>query len=502
MRLEDVTAEIRPRGRWESIDLGCALIRENFGKVMLSWLITVVPLWFVIICLWQFFPWHEWRPWLAMLTCWWLLPVCDRVPLFVISRALFGEDVRLREVFKAWPRMIFRRSVNVLTLSRFSPNRGLAQPVLELEGLKAQAYRNRVNLLARNGGEGATQAILIGWVLILASMFSLMFVYFSLLSLFGDNVVIEEFWVKHVLASEAAFIPEPYVWVIATLYLLSVTMIEPFFVGAGFAMYINSRTITEGWDIELAFKRMSERVKSVGLSVGSRIASLLLVGMSFLLMTGSGICREKNERLEKVMADESFTIQTQEYKVPVNHSSSDSSDISGSDLGVSGIGALGNLLFWLVIAAAIGGIVWLIYQNRHVFSGGRFVREQVNAPKIKTLMGMEVTLESLPDDIVAAARDAWRVREYQQAMSLLYRGAIAWLVNYGHVDINESDTERDCEMAVQKSQPENRALYFSKLTMAWIKLAYGKVNPSEDDFHQLCEGWLFSGKPVERQEVA
>lgn len=175
MRLEDVTAEIRPRGRWESIDLGCALVRENFGKVMLSWLVTVVPLWFVIICAYQLWPWPEGRPWLALLTCWWLLPVCDRVPLFVISRALFGEDVRLREVFKAFPRMLFKRSIRVLTIERFSPGRGLAQPVLELEGLKGTAYRSRVNLLARNGGEGATQAILISLVLILATMFSALF---------------------------------------------------------------------------------------------------------------------------------------------------------------------------------------------------------------------------------------------------------------------------------------------------------------------------------------
>lgn len=500
MRLEDVTAEIRPRGRWESIDLGCALIRENFGKVMLAWMITVVPLWFGIICLCQFWPWPEGRPWLALLICWWLLPVCDRVPLFVISRALFGEDVKLREVFKAWPRMIFRRSLGMLSIARFSPNRGLSQPVLELEGLKGQAYRNRVNLLARNGGEGATQAILIGWVLILASMFSLLFIYGSLMSLFGDSVVVEEFWVKHVLSSEAAFIPEPYMWVAVTLYLLSVSLIEPFFVGAGFAMYINSRTITEGWDIELAFKRMSERVKDLGMKVGSRIASMLLIGISFLMMSGSGLCEEKNERLEKVMADESFTVHTKEYKVPVSNKDHDSSSLP--DANWSGIGALGNILLWLVIAAAVAGIVWLIYENRHVFGGNRNVREQLNAPKIKTLMGMEVTLESLPDDIVAAARDAWRVGEYQQAMSLLYRGAIAWLVNYGHVPICESDTERDCEVAVKKTQPENLAIYFSKLTLAWIKLAYGKINPSEDEFHQLCESWLFSGKPVERKELA
>ena len=500
MRLEDVTAEIRPRGRWESIDLGCALVRENFGKVLMSWIVTVVPLWFLVISVYQLWPWPEGRPWMALLTCWWLLPVCDRVPLFVISRALFGEDVKLREVFKAWPRMLFKRSIKLLTLERFSPGRGLAQPVLELEGLKGSAYRSRVNLLARNGGEGATQAILISWVLVLCSMFSAWFIYLSFMGLFGDNVEIEEFWVKHVLATEASFVPAYYIWVLLGLYLMSVTLIQPFFVGAGFAMYINSRTITEGWDIELAFKRMSERVSSSGLGIGSKIASLLIAGASFLMLGGNALSQEKNERLEKVVADERFTIHTEEYE---HYVSDDHVDLPDGDIpDMSGFAVIGNLLFWVILGVAIAGIVWLIYQNRHVFSGGKSIASQANAPSIKTVMGMEVTLESLPDDVVKAAHEAWRLGEHQKALSLLYRGSIAWLVNYGQVQIGEGDTERDCELAVEKAQAGDKARYFSRLTIAWVRLAYGKIKPSEDEFHSLCRDWMFSSKPVERLGAA
>ena len=43
MRLEDLTVALRPRQPWEAVDLGCAMTRRDYGRVMLLWLITVVP---------------------------------------------------------------------------------------------------------------------------------------------------------------------------------------------------------------------------------------------------------------------------------------------------------------------------------------------------------------------------------------------------------------------------------------------------------------------------
>ncbi len=38
-------------------------------------------------------------------------------------------------------------------------------------------------------------------------------------------------------------------------YVIAVLIIEPFFVAAGFAMYLNRRAELEAWDIEQEFKR-------------------------------------------------------------------------------------------------------------------------------------------------------------------------------------------------------------------------------------------------------
>ena len=45
----------------------------------------------------------------------------------------------------------------------------------------------------------------------------------------------------------------------AIVYALVILALEPFYVAAGFALYLNRRTLLEGWDIELALRRIAER---------------------------------------------------------------------------------------------------------------------------------------------------------------------------------------------------------------------------------------------------
>ncbi|MEO1856937.1 MAG: hypothetical protein ABGY95_06180, partial [Rubritalea sp.] len=465
MKLEKVTAEIRPRGRWESIDLGCALVRENYGKVMNAWFVTVVPLWFCIIALSQFWPWAEGRPWIAGLLCIWILPICDRIPLFVLSRRLFGEDSTIKDLLKALPSMFFRRFFVTLFMGPLNLARGLSQPVMELEGLKGKAYSQRVSLLSRNGGEGASQAAMVSLVLVLASMFSMLFVFFSLLGLFGDSIVIEEFWVDHVLDSDADFMPIPYVWIMVGLMLSAVTLVEPFYVGAGFSMYINSRTITEGWDIELAFKRMSERVNCVLKTTGKSLLMTLVTLLCFSLSHPP--LEASNDRLDKVMANEDFEIRSEIVQVPKK---SGNPSLGSGGLALFGaLGVVSTILFWGILIALIIGVCWLIHTNMHVFRGtGR--ANLASPPTVRSVMGMDVTPESLPKDIVAAAKAAWDARNHQLALSYLYRGSISWTINEMAVEIEEADTENDCVLRVQQAGQQAVTDYFSGLTKHWVNL--------------------------------
>jgi hypothetical protein len=105
-------------------------------------------------------------------------------------------------------------------------------------------------------------------------------------------------------------------------------------------------------------------------------------------------------------------------------------------------------------------------------------------------MGMAVAPESLPADIPGAAMDLWRVGRRQEAMSLLYRGAISKLIATDGVEIAESDTESDCLRRVTV-EAAGRAGYFGGLTEAWMRLAYGRSAPPDEAMRDLCERWPF-----------
>ncbi len=485
MQLEKVTAEIRPRGRWESIDLGCALVRANYGKVMSAWLLTAVPLWFIIVSLCQLISNAEVGAWLAGVLCLWVVPFCDRIPLWVLSRRLFGDDPSCMDVLKSLPGLWSKRLLLTVLCGPLDLGRGLSQPVMQLEGLKGKAYKHRVRVLARNGGEGASQASMIGLVLVLATMFSMLFVFFTTVGLFGDEILIEEFWVDHVLGSDAVFMPAPYVWILVGLMLSAITVIEPFCVGAGFAIYINSRTVTEGWDIELAFKRMSERVNGMMQTAGKVLTLVIAAGLCI------GEACASNERLERVMADGDFEVHTEVIEVPVDRERWSWWDI-GDGWQLEGLGAIANVIFYLIVASLVAGLIWLIHSNRHIFSGAAIAQDGGrSSARVRSVMGMVVSPESLPDDIAKAAREAWDTGEHHLAMSLLYRGSISALIHQDEVVIESSDTESDCLRAVLGHVADARGQYFSRLTQAWMRLAYGNMLPSDSAADEMIGAWPF-----------
>ena len=75
---------------------------------------------------------------------------------------------------------------------------------------------------------------------------------------------------------------DPPVWALIAfnaLDWLAVAFIEPFYVGAGFGLYLNRRTQLEAWDLEIAFRRMRKRLEAVGTSVLLALALCLPMAM-------------------------------------------------------------------------------------------------------------------------------------------------------------------------------------------------------------------------------
>src|SRR5690606_2264201 len=81
MRPEDLQVNLRPRSPWEAMELGTALLRRHAAAVWRPWLLAMLASLAVSVAVALLLG----RPWLALLLCWWLKPVVERVPLYALS---------------------------------------------------------------------------------------------------------------------------------------------------------------------------------------------------------------------------------------------------------------------------------------------------------------------------------------------------------------------------------------------------------------------------------
>jgi hypothetical protein len=475
MRLEDMTVVLRPRQPWEAVDLGCAMVRRDFGRLFLLWASTVFPLWVLVCVLMRSSP--EWIP----LVVWWLKPLYDRVPLFFLSRAAFGVRPGFMETWKEWPRLWLTNFLPALLWRRFSFIRSFTMPAQMLEGLRGSAANRRVKTLAMDGGGSGFSLSYAFSKIELVAWIGLMWGTFDLLP---EAAQPDWSGLFDALDFENT-IPDAFLWWGAACHMVIVSLVEPFYVGAGFALYLNCRTRIEGWDVELAFRRMATRLTSAAAALA---IGLLMIGGASPVRAAEG--DDAAKVVQELLKDPDFEVhklKTKEW-VPDGLDLPDAPDVPRLDF----LGVIGELLFWLLIAGLVVWLVIYLVNNRHMFISRGGSRTPVKVPKV--LMGMNITRESLPDDIVAAARAAWAAGDFKEALSLLYRGSLSWLVTRRRVPITDSDTEEDCLVHVLQAGEKTEANYFKQLTGAWVQVAYAVLPVSGDEMNALCDQWPFVEK--------
>jgi hypothetical protein len=257
MKLDTLTVELRPRSSWEAMELGTALVRRHASAIWIPWLIVTGT----VFALLNLAAWAIGQVWLAWLLMWWLRPVFDRIPMYVLSRAVFGTVPRVADTLRAQLRWGWKPMLGHLTWRRFSPMRAAMLPVDLLEGTDAARLAGRRRVIGGGVGGPAvllTVACLHFWLALQMSLV-LLVVMFIPNELLGE--VAREAW--------AALETDPPTWALIALIAadwLAITFIEPFFVGAGFGLYLNRRTQLEAWDLEIAFRRMRKRLEALGTS--------------------------------------------------------------------------------------------------------------------------------------------------------------------------------------------------------------------------------------------
>ena len=258
MKLETLTVELRPRSSWEAMELGAALVRRHAAAIWTPWLLVTGAV-FVVLNL---AAWAVGQIWLAWVLMWWLRPVFDRIPQYVLSRAVFGSVPGTAETLRAQLHWGWKPMLGHLTWRRFSPFRAAMLPIDLLEGADPARLSERRRVIG--GGVGGPAVLLT--LACLNFLIALVLSAVLLVTLFVPNELLPE----AARAAWATLTEDPPVWALIAfnaLDWLAVAFIEPFYVGAGFGLYLNRRTQLEAWDLEIAFRRMRKRLEAVGTSV-------------------------------------------------------------------------------------------------------------------------------------------------------------------------------------------------------------------------------------------
>ncbi len=242
MRVDAFAIRLRPRANFEAADLGVRLCQTAARSVFPCYFAVLVPV--TALALASF----EIAAWLPILVLWWAKPWLDRTILFALSRAAFGQPTRPADVWREQRTVWWGQLFLTLTWRRLSPWRSFTQPVYQLEGLHGTELRARVRQI-RSGRARAGTGI--------SSAFgfaetSLLMALISLLGWFapqgtGQSLVSQILTSSHVMT-----------WldfVCSAGYAMTIAFVEPFYVAAGFALYLNRRAELEAWDIEQEFRR-------------------------------------------------------------------------------------------------------------------------------------------------------------------------------------------------------------------------------------------------------
>lgn len=526
MRIEQLTAAVRPRSGWEAMDLGLRLLQQHASAVYRPWFLVLLPFTaLLILACWV-------NPVWAGVALWWFKPLFGRLVLVVLGAAVFGTPPNTLSTLQQWWRLAWRDSWRLLTIGRFHPSRSFRLPVRQLERLKGGTRRKRLNTLSDGSSTGALwfATILIDWVIALL-LISLTFLLFgnwlehsnlqweSDDRIFGASII-------YIWFGTVPFIEHWQMQLLVFLYALRISIVEPFFAAAGFGLYLNRRTVLEGWDIELKFRRIAARLAAIG---KASIAIILVATLS--LATPSKAYAETSTTAEEATGQEHTVVKRSEADkcaefstdvkrlVASNNEASQALaellttddwkpcemstfrrwnnekedwDTDDSDWGFE-FPLIGTLLKPLIWALVIGGTLLLLLQawrwRDSLAAGSLPGRER----KTETHRSKITLQHEIIGSVLHNAQALWLAGQHREAMSLLYRGALQKLDARWQLELEDSYTESECLQAINsRSQAESLpelSHWFSRLTLNWQRIAWGHRPPNDQEFSELKNGW-------------
>ncbi|AZF07100.1 DUF4129 domain-containing protein [Pseudomonas sp. R5-89-07] len=504
MRLSDSSVVIRPRTSWEAMDLGVLMAREHRALLMSSWALVSLPVFILLTALlWQY-------PSYAIFLFWWLKPAFERLPLYILSKALFGETPSLKQAVRQWPRLLKGQLLASLTWRRLSLSRSFVLPVSQLEGLEGQARQQRLGVLQQRNAGAARWLTIIGVHLEIGLWFGCMALFYLFIP---EQVELDWDWQRLALATGPQGL-----WLehlSNAFYALILVFWEPIYVACGFSLYLNRRTVLEAWDLELVFRRLRQRLSSVAPLLLLAIA-LTLTQLSPPAMAGEtpgqkplstqASSQSIKALLEKPPFKNPETVTRyrfgEESSAPARKAHGDGKlpgwlqhlldNLNSNTFKHLAMGL--EILLWALVIGGLALLVWRYREWLRTFvSRRRQSHPKATQPAPAQLFGLELGVETLPDDIASAAEQLWPSQP-REALGLLYRGLLSRLLHEFSLPLKSADTEGQVLERIRHLQQPQLLAFSHELTRHWQNLAYGHRLPPDAAQQQLCNDWraLFS----------
>lgn len=519
MNLERFVAVMRPRGSFEAIDLGFVITRKFWRPLIVSWLWLSLPC-MVLVAL--VFPD---QPLAGLFFFWWGKPLYDRPMLFVLSRALFGESPSWREVFR-W-RSIGPGLFGDLLWRRLSPHRSLTMPVTLLEGSSGAVGQRRRSLIGGQdfAGGGLTYGCYFAEIAFVIALFFFLDLILPSGYTGAENIDFEN----------AESYPVAFTLLVYTFYYLSASLVEPFFVGGGFLLYLQRRTALEGWDVELAFRRMTQRRHRLEEAAtekrGRGMAALLLAGLLplALLLGATGKLEAQEDDGQYAEEPGETAAETEDAELLVPPPPEDLHQVIQEIVALPDFGGSreeetwrfkdGSRLFepdddkkeselpqlpipweflrWLFYGGMLALVVLFLlkaFKERARFETGGGTA--LNKKAEQRRFGLTEDPLAPIDDPAGRARRALEAGRADEALAWLYRGAFQELARRGLLPLRSDFTEDDCLRHLRRKaagrSPADQArtrdveVLFQEIASAWMRLAYGHFEVPRVDIARLC----------------
>ncbi|KAF1685689.1 DUF4129 domain-containing protein [Pseudoxanthomonas broegbernensis] len=514
MRPEDLQVNLRPRSSWEAMELGAALLRRHAGAVWRPWLLATLA----AFALANAAAWRLGQPWLAGLLLWWLKPAFERIVLYVLSRAVFGRAPGTGEALRAQWRFGAGMLPAYLTWRRLGPARSLLMPVDLLEG-NARAKRR------------ARRAVLGGPAYAQASVLTLVCANFELALLLGCVAAVYLFVPAEHLsgalhASWDVLRAGPPTWVGVAANAaawVAAMAIGPFYVAAGFGLYLNRRSQSEAWDVELAFRRLRERLLAraapllLALAAGLPLLAPAPAAAQQAPAPGAAPAGEDGKQApaaavpgdagnatlpavfgQSLQDDARFrAAAARAYEDPliggrrtlVEWRPKVPSAQKGRDLpawleaAARRAARVAEWGLWLLLAVLLLVIALTAPRWLPWFRGGvrRPRRAAAPDPDSQAL----ALPQTLPDDIAATVRRLWRQGRQRPALALLYRASVEAMAARVRATLPPGATEAHCLRVSRQLQDEAACTLFSRTVRVWQYAAYAGRLPDEAGFEAL-----------------